>query len=159
YIARILGERGEIKLLRLRSQLRCDFALESTRRFRQACRNPDVLSRFSQSASTCCLQKQDVKFTRNSSRDPRLNRSEVLGLELMPTRPKKLRCCGVSYSHVHPQQAGRAGLRAAGDNVIITTFDDPVTAVLGSTIIAHRLQREATPMPEQVSDKVLSEGF
>ena len=63
-----------------------------------------------------------MEFSRNAPGNPRLNRSEFLGLEFMPARPKVLRGCSIGYSHVYPQQPGCAGLGTAGDNVIIAAF-------------------------------------
>ena len=100
-----------------------------------------------------------MEFPRNPSGDPRLDRSEVLGLEFMPARPKVLRARRIGYSHVHPQQAGRAGLGTAGDNVIVTALGYPAAIVGGATIVPQRPQREPASVPKQVGDEVVGKGF
>src|SRR5271168_2082923 len=77
----------------------------------------------------------------------------------MPPRPKVLRGCCVGYSHVHSQQAGRAGLGAAGNNVIVAAFGCPVAVVRGTTIISQRLQRETASVPKKVGYEVVGKGF
>jgi hypothetical protein len=103
HIARIVGQRGEVRCLGLGSELRRDFALQSTRRLGETLGNPEIQTRCSRGPAAGCLKEQDVEFPRNPSGDPRLDRSEVLGLEFMPAGPKVLRARRISYSHVHPQ--------------------------------------------------------
>ena len=100
-----------------------------------------------------------MEFSRNPSGDPRLDRSEVLGLEFVPARPKELRGCRIRYSHIHPQQAGRAGLGAAGDDVIIAAFGYPVAVVRRITIVSQRLQGKPASVPKQVGDEVVGKGL
>src|ERR1700719_1040390 len=157
--ARFVGEGGEIPPLRLARQLRGVVSSKCGGCFGEAFGDPEIHPRCSQSPAARCLKEQDVEFSRNPPGNPRLNRSEVLWLELMPARPKILRGCRVGYSHVHPQQAGRTCLGAAGNNVIVSTFGDPVAVVRRTAIVPQRLQRESASVPKKVGYEVVGKGF